>query len=60
MFDSTHIEEALAWRHDLHRDREIATTSVAATLGDENGLRADILPNSAELWVRQLHPARRS
>jgi len=60
MFDITHNKEALAGGHELHRDREIATTSVAATLGYENGLRADILPNSAELWVRQLHPAWRS
>ncbi len=60
MFDSTHIEEALAWRHDRRRYRQIATTGFAATLGDENGLRADILPISAEIWIGHIQPARRS
>ncbi len=59
MFDITHNKEALAGGHDLHRDHQIETTDVEATLGYENGLRADILPISAERWVRQLHLARR-
>ncbi|WP_324754126.1 amidohydrolase [Roseovarius sp. Pro17] len=42
MFDSTHIEEALAWRHDLHRHPELAyretrTSDMIARLLDSWG-----------------------
>lgn len=42
MFSSTHIEEAVAWRHDLHRHPEIAfkekrTSDLIARLLDEWG-----------------------
>ena len=44
MFDSTHIEEAVAWRHDLHRHPEIAyretrTSDMIARLLDGWGWR---------------------